>query len=167
MTPLSPPFGDGGLTFWRIDQQKHAGTWSSGEGAFLAGGRWNVRGTRCVYAAHDPATAILEVAVHKGFDTLDIRPHVVTRGRIAGTVGVRIVEPQQIPNSNWLHPGLPSLGQQRFGDALLDQHAVVLVPSVVSRNSWNIIFRPGSVETQCAEINQERLGLDPRLNPPT
>lgn len=45
-----------------------------------------------------------------------------------------------MPNANWLRPGIPSAGQQAFGDALLREHAFVLVPSVVSPNSWNLVF---------------------------
>jgi RES domain-containing protein len=81
------------LVFWRLDQAKFGATWDSGEGSYLAGGRWNSRGTRAVYAALDPATAILEVAVHTTFRTLDIVPHVLTSARIADSAGVHIVRP--------------------------------------------------------------------------
>ncbi|MEA2728512.1 MAG: hypothetical protein QOF70_2987, partial [Acetobacteraceae bacterium] len=56
---------------WRLDQQGFAATWDSGEGAYRLGGRWNTKGVRAVYCSVDPATAILEVAVHKGFRALD------------------------------------------------------------------------------------------------
>ena len=78
MTPLPVPLGDGSLMAWRLDQAAFAATWDSGEGAFRLGGRWNSRGVRAVYCSVDPATAILEVAVHKGFKALDIVPHVMT-----------------------------------------------------------------------------------------
>jgi len=42
------------------------------------GGRWNSRGLRAVYCSIDPAAAILEVAVDKGFKTLGTVPHVLT-----------------------------------------------------------------------------------------
>ncbi|WP_196796267.1 RES domain-containing protein [Acidiphilium cryptum] len=56
----------------------YAASWDNGEGAHLGGGRWNSRGVRAVYYSLDPATAILEVAVHKGFGILDTPP---TRSR--------------------------------------------------------------------------------------
>ncbi len=83
MTLLPAPLGGGdGLLAWRLDQRIHATTWDSGEGAFREGGRWNSKGVRAVYCSLDPATAILEVAVHKSFRTLDTVPFVITAARI-------------------------------------------------------------------------------------
>ena len=78
MTPLPGPLGGSEVLAWRLDTAVHAQSWDSGEGGFIAGGRWNSRGVRAVYCAVDPATAILEVAVHKGFPALDTVPHVLT-----------------------------------------------------------------------------------------
>ena len=75
MTPLPPPLGNGALVMWRLDQARFAPQWDSGEGAYLAGGRWSSRGVRAVYAALDPATAILEVAVD-AIITIDRRGHI-------------------------------------------------------------------------------------------
>jgi RES domain-containing protein len=63
---------------WRLDQASFAASWDSGEGAYRVGGRWNRKGVRAVYCSVDPAAAILEVAVHKGFTALDAIPHVLT-----------------------------------------------------------------------------------------
>ncbi|GAN75718.1 hypothetical protein Apmu_0605_02 [Acidiphilium multivorum AIU301] len=78
MTPLPAALGGTGLVAWRIDQEVYAASWDNGEGAHLGGGRWNSRGVRAVYYSLYPATAILEVAVHKGFGILDTSP---TRSR--------------------------------------------------------------------------------------
>ena len=83
MTPLPPPLGSGAVTGWRIDQAQFRTSWDSGIGAFQSGGRWNSKGIYAIYAALDPATAILEVAVHKTFRALDVVPHVLTAFRIA------------------------------------------------------------------------------------
>src|SRR5271156_739107 len=91
MTPLPPPLGSGALILWRLDQVKFAPTWDSGEGSYLAGGRWSSRGVRAVYAALDPATAILEVAVHKTFKALDTVPHVLTAARIVDPGQVHLI----------------------------------------------------------------------------
>ena len=75
MTPLPPALAGAKaareLVVWRLDAAKYASTWATGEGAFQVGGRWSSPGLRVLYTALDPATAILEVAVHKGFDALD------------------------------------------------------------------------------------------------
>jgi len=140
VTPLPSVLGGAELVAWRLDQAIYATTWDSGEGAYRVGGRWNSAGVRVLYCAFDPATAILEVAVHKGFRALDTVPHVMTAATISDIAGVHIVTPDQIPNPNWLRPGIPSAGQQAFGDGLLREHSFVVVPSVVSTHSWNLLF---------------------------
>jgi RES domain-containing protein len=167
VTPLPPPLGTGELVFWRLDQAKFRLTWDSGEGSFLVGGRWSSRGTRAVYASLDPATAILEVAVHKTFRTLDTVPHVLTSARIADAENVRVVAAADLPNPNWLRPGAISAGQQAFGDALLRAHTFVLIPSTVSSHSWNVIFDPIVAKGFYGSVAQEPFALDTRLHPPT
>jgi RES domain-containing protein len=93
-----------------------------------------------VYCSIDPATAILEVAVHKGFKALDTVPHVLTSVVIAEPAAVHVVPPGVVPNANWLRPGVPGAGQQAFGDGLLSAYPFVLIPSAVSTHSWNLLF---------------------------
>lgn len=88
MTPLPPPLGGGELVAWRLDLWEHRDTWDSGEGAYRYGGRWNSRGVRAVYCSIDPATAILEVAVHQGFRALDIKPYALTAITISSPAAV-------------------------------------------------------------------------------
>lgn len=166
MTPLPPPLGSGELLFWRLDKAHFAATWDSGEGSYLAGGRWNSPGVRAVYAALDPATSILEVAVHAGFKTLDTVAHVLTAARIADAALVRVVTAADVPSPNWLRPGAVSAGQQVFGDGLLKAFPFVLVPSVISVHSWNVIFGPATAKGHYDSVVQERFALDPRLHPP-
>lgn len=150
---------------WRLDQSKYAAIWDSGEGAFLVGGRWNSRGVRAVYCSIDPATAILEVAVHKGFRALDVVPHVITSATI-DPADVFVVEPNTVPNPNWLRPGIPSAGQQAFGDGLLAKHRFVVIPSVVSTASWNLIFTAATAAGSYKLRSRDPFALDTRLHPP-
>ncbi|WP_194723938.1 RES family NAD+ phosphorylase [Noviherbaspirillum malthae] len=167
MTPLPHTLTGKKVVAWRLDQEIFASTWASGEGAFRVGGRWNSKGRRAVYCAIDPSTAILEVAVHKGFKALDTVPHVLTALEVATPDRIHVVKPEDVPNPNWLYPGIPSAGQQQFGDTLLDQHDYILLPSVVSRHSWNLIFDASRVApTPGQTLLQERFALDPRLHPP-
>lgn len=158
--------GNGELYLWRLDQEKHASTWSSGIGAEIAGGRWNSKGCKAVYCSADPSTAILEVAVHKGFQALDTIPHVLTCARVKNFKLVHRVMADSVPNANWLFPGSPGRGQQQFGDSLLAVHPFVLIPSAVSRHSWNVLMEPSAAEGLFELISQERFALDTRLNPP-
>jgi RES domain-containing protein len=166
MMPLPPPLGSGGLVFWRLDQAKFASLWDSGDGGYFVGGRWNSRGIRAVYAALDPATAILEVALHKGFRTLDIVPHILRSARIADPNQARVVTPEDVPNANWLRPGQPGAGQQAFGDTMLKVHKFTIIPSVVSAHSWNVIFDPVVAKGSYESVTRERFALDTRLHPP-
>lgn len=165
MTPLPPPLGAGELVAWRLDEAVYAPTWDSGEGAYRFGGRWNRSGVRAVYTSLDPATAILELAVHKGFAALDTVPNVLTAATIRDPGQIHVVQPADVPNPNWLRPVIPSAGQQAFGDALLARHAFVLIPSVVSTHSWNLIFVAASAAGLYALCTQERFALDTRLHP--
>ena len=166
MTPLPAALGGGELMAWRLDDGRFASTWDSGEGAYRLGGRWNSKGVRAVYCSVDPSTAILEVAVHKGFRVLDTVVHIVTAAIITDRAAVHVVFPKDVPNPNWLKPGALSAGQQAFGDGLLMRHKFIVVPSAVSPHSWNLIFVAEIAEGSYALDLQERFALDTRLHPP-
>ena len=164
MTPLPAALGGNDLVAWRLDQARFGAAWDSGEGAYRVGGRWNGKGVRAVYCSIDPATAILEVAVHTGFKALDTIPHILTALTINQPSDVHVVDPAAVPNPNWLRPGLPSAGQQFFGDALLAEHKFILIPSAVSTHSWNLIFVGTNAAPVYAVRTQEKFALDPRLH---
>jgi RES domain-containing protein len=163
---LSKPFGATDVLAWRLDEKRFETTWDGGEGSFRFGGRWNSKGVRAVYCSFDAATAILEVAAHKGFRTLDTVPHVLTSLRIQDRSLVHVVNPSAVPNPNWLRPGTPSAGQQKFGDDLLSRHLFVAIPSAVSSHSWNLIFDRVQAKSSYAMAHQEDFALDTRLHPP-
>ncbi len=165
MTPLPAILGGTGLVAWRLDQEVHSATWDSGIGSAAGGGRWNSIGHRAVYCSLDPATTIVESAVHKGFPTLDRVPHTLTSMEVLDATAVHVVQPAAVPNPNWLHPGIVSPEQQVFGDNLLATHTFVVIPSVVSQHSWNLIFDPAIAAGAYRMLSQERFALDTRLHP--
>jgi RES domain-containing protein len=118
-----------------------------------------------VYCSLDPATTILESAVHRGFKVLDTQPFMLTSLTVVDATTVKVVQPSDVPNPAWLHSGIPSAGQQDWGAMLLDAHAFVVFPSVVSKFSWNLVFRPGRAIGKYTLLGQDRLVLDTRLNP--
>ena len=163
----SLPGYTGPVVFWRLDDQLFKGTWDSGEGARLTGGRWSPKGVPAVYCALDPGTAILEVAVHKGFKSLNAVPHVLSSAELSVPWSeVHVVQPGDVPNRLWLYPCALSDAQQAFGQARLRVHDVVAIPSAVSRNSWNLIFDADRARGKYRLRDQEQLDLDPRLDPP-
>lgn len=166
MTPLPAALGGPGLVAWRLERERFLPNWQAAEGAFLAGGRWSSPGQRVLYAALDPATAILEVAVHKGFDVLDAVAHSLLELTVQ-SVGVHVVQPADVPNPHWLHPGVVSRNQQRFGDDLLKQFSMVALPSVVSAHSWSLLVQISAAADRLALKAHERFSLDPRLSDST
>ena len=52
------------ITAWRIVKAKHANSAFDGEGARIAGGRWNRIGIPMIYTADSLALAVLEITVH-------------------------------------------------------------------------------------------------------
>lgn len=63
-----------------------------------------------------------------------------------------------------LGQGAVSAGMQKFGADLLDQHPFVLIPSVVSPHSWNLIIDVASAKAHIECVLDEAFGLDGRLN---
>jgi RES domain-containing protein len=121
---------------------------------------------RAVYCSIDPAAAILEVAVHKGIRALDTVPHVLTSATVTDPSRIHVVVPEDVPNPNWLRSGILSGGQQEFGDALLKQYGLVLIPSSVSIHSLNLVLTGGTPNAGFVLRSQERFALDTRLHPP-
>jgi RES domain-containing protein len=164
--PLPAALGGTEFVAWRLDPRQFASTWDSGEGAFRFGGRWNSPGVRAVYCSLDPATTILEVAVHRGFGRMDTVAHSLTSMRLHNPADVHVVDPSDLPNPGWLLTGMPSGGQQDYGDRLLLRHHFILVPSVVSRHSWNLIFVAARAAGRYELRGQDDFVLDTRLNLP-
>jgi RES domain-containing protein len=162
LNSLPPPLGRGDLVAWRLDRAIFKDDWDRGIGAARAGGRWNSPNMHAVYCALDPATAIIEVAVHTGFDDLDIVPHVMTSVLFQTPSDIRVVNPEDVPNENWLRPGYPKEDQKKFGDDLLAKHGVFVIPSAVSRYSWTLIFLSGTKSGSYVLNGQDPFALDPR-----
>lgn len=160
---MNPLPWEGKWHAWRLDRERFKGTWDSGVGAQLSGGRWNPPGRRVIYASADPATAILEVASHTGFDTLDRVPHVLTCFEVLNSNSIKVVQPDDVPNPNWLMPSDLSPNQQNFADELLAQYPFILIPSAVTRHSWNLLVSCDLAADQFKLVSQERFGLDTRL----
>ena len=166
MVPLPPTLGAAKLMGWRVDYAARAARWDSGKGAEIDGGRWNPEGFATVSCSVDPSTAILEVAVHKGFRVLDTVAHVLTGFEVHAMADVHVVWTGAIPNPGWLMPGTPGGGQQAHGMSLLQRHAFVLIPSAVASHSWNLLFNPVLAGGRYTRVVQEPLVIDTRLHPP-
>jgi RES domain-containing protein len=163
VTPLPGPLGGAEIVVWRLHAARFAPTWDSGEGAFRFGGRWNSPGRRVVYCSFDPSTALVEVAAHLGFDVFDAIPYTLTSATILRPGDIHVVQPNDIPNADWLRPDLPASGQRAYGDDLLDTHPMVAIPSAVSPQSWNLLIAAPASAGTYALRSQDRFTLDRRL----
>jgi RES domain-containing protein len=84
------------------------------------------------------------------------------RLNVPGLGLLRRIRAEELPNPNWLTPGIPTPGQQRFGWELLQAHGALLVPSVVNRHAWNCLIDAQACRAEDLLLS-ERFALDPRL----
>ena len=63
-----------------------------------------------------------------------------------------------------MRPGTVSATQQAFGDAFLKAHPLVLIPSVVSTHSWDLLIDVSSAVGLFKLRQSEAFALDPRLH---
>ena len=144
MMPL--PWVAGAPTAWRLDLQARGSIWDSGVGSAKVGGRWNPVGNPVVYCSADPATAIVEVVVHKGFAVLDAVPHVLTRARILEVTDVHVVMPDDVPNAAWLTPGRRATDNNRSGARCCKS----------TRSSSSRVRSPARAGTSCSTLLVQR-----------
>jgi RES domain-containing protein len=95
---------------------------------------------------------------------LDVLAHSLLQLSITDPAAVHVLPPAGVPEPAWLRPGSVSAAQQRFGDALLDAHPMVALPSVVSRHAWNLLIDAAVVPPYAVQA-LEPFNLDPRLRP--
>ena len=163
MTPVAIVSGE--LVAWRLDLEIHHASWDSGIGAGKVSGRWNKKGHEIVYASLDPALCLLEKAVHAGFRAIDIQAHTLTSFVVKDAATIQRVPASEFPNANWLSSNMHTAGQHEWIAQKLanEDRPFVLVPSSISRQSWNLIFDPRVAAGKYALRSQERYALDTRL----
>ncbi len=98
---------------------------------------------------------------------MDSQPHRLIHARIGDPGAIHAVWPGDMPNAHRLNPGTPNSNRQRFGDELTLAHRFVLIPSVLSRHNWNVIFDTGAAGGGFGDVQSERFALDPRLQAQT
>jgi RES domain-containing protein len=114
---------------WRICRRDHADL--SGEGARMAGGRWNTPGRPMLYTAATPELAALEVRVH-----LDLPPDLLPDDYVLMSIdlGGLAIEDVATP------PAAPAA----FGDQWLQERRtpVLRVPSAIIPEASNLLVNP-------------------------
>lgn len=148
---------------WRIVKARHAGDAFLGEGARLAGGRWNNRGTAVVYASDSLALAALELFIHLGKARFALS-FVSFRIEIPDDVRVESIPVEELP-ANWRDEPPPDATKDlgtRWPKA--GTSVVLRVPSVLVPEEFNFLLNPSHPEFRDIRIGSpEPFTFDPRM----
>jgi RES domain-containing protein len=127
------------IAAYRIVKVRHARTAFSGDGARLAGGRWNRPGDAAVYASGSLALAAIETFVHLGDDAMHIN---FIFFKVDIPDGVTIQRCRR-PPPNW-RAEPPEEESMRYGSTWLrlGRTAVLEVPSVIVPSEKNYLLNP-------------------------
>jgi RES domain-containing protein len=148
------------MIVWRLARLAHAKL--DGEGARLAGGRWNSRGRAAVYASSRLSLAALELLVHTDVRLVPL-DLVAFEIDIPETLDIESVPLSELPK-DWRLPGHP--GCRAVGDTWLaeERTAVLQVPSAVVPEEWNYIINPRHRAAKAIEVVRRRqFSFDSRL----
>jgi RES domain-containing protein len=146
---------------YRIVKRRLARFAFSGEGARLAGGRWNSPGGRVVYLSSTLSLAAMETFVHLGNDALAL-----------DYVYFDVEIPANLPIEKLLHVPKgwreepPTQTSMRSGDRWLraGTSALLEVPSAIVPSEKNILFNPSHPDAAKLRIARARaFHFDPRM----
>lgn len=128
------------ITAWRIVKAKHQDRAFDGEGARVAGGRWNSPGLPMIYTAQSAALAALEMLVHLNSSTV-LSSYVLIPCSFMQRVVLRL-DRTRLPARWRAPPAVPQL--QLLGDAWLKNglSAVLEVPSAIIPSESNYLVNP-------------------------
>lgn len=149
------------MRVWRLCRRRHAAF--DGEGARIAGGRWNRRGTAAVYASATLSLAALEYFVNVEAtaapdDLVSITAHIPEDLPFL-TVAIRDLPP------DWRrYPAPESLAELGTAWAMRGREAVLSVPSAVVPPERNFLINPVHPAFRRIRIGPpQSFSLDPRL----
>jgi RES domain-containing protein len=150
------------ITVWRLVAALHAAKAFTGEGALLAGGRWNSKGGRMVYTASTLSLAALEILVHAEFPEIGLE-------YVSIPVEVEKENIQKLPDAklpkDWQVEPSP-VSTRKIGDAwLASGHSAVLeVPSKIIPAEKNYLLNPLHADFSKLRIGKKsRFSFDARL----
>ena len=147
---------------WRIVHEDYAASAFTGEGARIAGGRWNPEGIPVVYTAGSLSLALFEIIVH-----LEIKRTLHFFKAIPLSFSpdlVQTVSPGSLPPA-WNRTPAPPI-TKAIGDEWVRQAAtpVLCVPSAVVPNELNYLLNPRHPDFSAITIGQTiDLPADPRI----
>jgi len=149
------------LRVWRLCKRRHAAF--DGEGARLAGGRWNRKGTAIVYTSGTLSLAAQEFFVHLAPEEIpsDV---VAVSADIPEDVGIASLRGANLPRGWRQFPAPESLAElgMRWVEAM--ESAVLEVPSAVIPQESNYLLNPAHTDFAKIRLNQpESFTYDRRM----
>jgi RES domain-containing protein len=146
---------------YRIVKRRHVRQAFSGEGAKLAGGRWNSPGKRAVYLSSTLSLAAMETFVHLGDDAARL-DYVYFEIEIPDSVAIISLA---IRPRGWRQEP-PTLASQETGDCwlLANRSALLEVPSAIIPTETNLVLNPAHADARKLRIATPRpFQFDPRM----
>lgn len=136
---------------WRLCREGFADL--AGEGARQYGGRWNSPGRPMVYAASEPALAVLEVRVH-----LDVPPALIPDDYVLLAIDLGDAAIEALEDI----PAEPAA----FGDQWLEDRRtpILATPSVIVPEGRNLLLNPlHAAASGFAIVRERHFEFDRRL----
>lgn len=151
------------MIVWRICKSKYVSSAFAGIGAEQTGGRWNVKGSRVVYASENLSLAALELFVHVDPKAIPSDLMVVF-AELPKRWSKREIKQSDLP-PNWRDYPAPSVLQE-IGTEWLDSNSslALIVPSAVNPFDKNILLNPRHPQMEHVKIEPpEQFDFDPRM----
>lgn len=151
------------MRVWRVVVASFAANAFSGDGARLAGGRWNPKGVPVVYAASSLALATLELLVHVADDLMPAE-WVSFALDLPDDLAIESLTVAQLP-PDWREYPAPDALQMLGADWCYEQRSAVLaVPSAVIPVEFNYLINPKHPDfTRITWASPQPFQLDARL----
>ncbi len=148
---------------WRLIKERHKKNSFTGEGARIAGGRWNHRGIVVVYTSETLSLAVIELFVH--LDIIEAKfPLVYFPVEIPDVVKIEEINPDNLPRSWQEEP--PPDETKDLGTLWVNKAgtAVLKVPSVVIPGEFNLLLNPAHPDFKKIKIGHPlKFSLDRRM----
>jgi len=150
-------------TLFRLVKKSRAKEAFDGEGARLAGGRWNLAGVPAVYLSQSLSLAALELFVHLPTAARKLE---LAYFEVEIPDGVRIdeLDRARLPKS-WRAQPVPEEAQ-RLGTAWLKGESALLlaVPSVIVPRERNVLMNPAHADARALKIGKPQpFSFDPTM----
>lgn len=149
------------MRVWRISREKY---WKfDGEGASVAGGRWNSKGTAMVYTSATLSLAALEYLVNVGIEEVPV-DLISISAEVPASVARREVGVEDLPAKWRAYPAPEKLAEIGTAWAKSLETAVLIVPSAVIPEEKNWLVNPRHPDARRITIAQKSaFSFDSRL----